>query len=386
MILRVTFFLALLLAAESALAGEWNTGWDGTLYGYGSRTILNGNSLLNPGNRIAALPEWSSVGELRLNLKAGNEILHLDARPIASLRENRNVFGSERKSDIYLSRWQARLRLGDTWSMAGGREVMNWGPAQFRSPSSPFYFDSGRSDPMRELTGMDMAKLVWTPDMSVSVTAAHIVRSGKGVSSPDVWKKSWLAKFDQRGEAWVYALIVAKAEKQTPYYGGYAHFTPDDAWMLYGETSWAALAGIANSRRRATTLAGVAYTFESGQTLNFEYLHDGHGFTAAERDVYFQLAAVAPGAALAAMPRLMGRDYLHLVWQSNLMDSDGYWRLMATHNLSDHGSTLAGYGELAFAGRYSLFATGYWNFGNTRQGSAALIRGAITAGLKVAMP
>lgn len=384
--MRLATILVALLVAVSADAGEWRTGWDGTLYGYGSRTLLNGDSLLNPGNRVARLQESGATAELRLNLKAANEWLRLDARPILFIRDERNALDSQQTNDLYVSRWQARLRLGETWSMSGGREVMNWGPAQFRSPSSPFYFDSGRSDPMRELTGMDMAKLVWTPTMNTSATAAWIVQNGDKAVVTDGWKKSWLAKFDRRGEQWVYALIVARAEKQTPYYGGYVQFTPDDAWMLYGEASWAALAGVDNSPRRATALAGMAYTFENGQTLNVEYLHDGHGFSRSERDTWLQQAAVVPGAALAGMPRLVGRDYLHLVWQSNLMDSAGYWRLMATHNLSDHGSSLAGYGELALAGRYSLFATGYWNFGNARQESAALIRGAVTAGIKVAMP
>lgn len=378
--------VALLMATVNARAGEWYTGWDGTLYGYGNRTLLNGSSLLNPGNQVAQMPESGGTAELRLNLKAGYDKLRLDARPILFTRDESNAFGSQQTSDLYVSRWQMRLRLGDAWNATGGREVMNWGPAQFRSPSSPFYFDSGRSDPMRELAGMDMAKLVWTPDMNTSATVAWIVRNGDKNVVMDPWKRSWLAKFDWRGEGWVYALIVARAEKQTPYYGGYVQFTPDDAWMLYGEASWAALAGVAGSQRRATALAGAAYTFENGQTLNFEYLHDGHGFSRSERNGYFDLAVVAPGAALAAMPRLLGRDYLHLVWQSNLMDSDGFWRLMGTHNLSDHGSSLAGYGERAIAGRYSLFATGYWNFGNARQESAALIRGSVTAGIKVAMP
>jgi len=384
--LRAILLLALLATAVSARAGEWSAGWDGTLYAYGNRTLLNGDSLLNPGNRVAFLPEWSSIGELRLNFKADNDSLHLDARPIASVRENRNFSGSQGKSDLYLSRWQVRARPGSAWSMAGGREVMNWGPAQFRSPSSPFYFDSGRSDPMRELTGMDMAKLVWTPDVSFGATVAWIVRNGDKDVMTDPWKESWLVKVEGRGEQWVYALIAARAPKSVPYFGGYIQFTASDAWMLYGEASWAALAGLTPAPRRATLLAGTAYTFENGQALNLEYLHDGHGFSRSEQNSYFTLAAVAPGAVLAAMPRLMGRDYLHLVWQSNLMDADGYWRLMAAHNLSDHGSTLSGYGELALAGRYGLFATGYWNFGNARQESAALIRGAVSAGVKVAIP
>ncbi len=370
-------------------ASAWRYGWDSTLYGYGSRTQLNSDSLLNPGNRVAQLPETGATAELRLNLKADTERLHLDARPIAFARDERNGVGSEQKRDLYISRWQARLRMLRSWSVAGGREVMNWGPAQFRSPSSPFYFDSGRSDPMRELTGMDMGKLVWTPNMNVSATTAWIVGNGDKDVTVDGWKRSWLAKLDWRGEQWVYALIVAHAPHTLPFYGGYFQFTLSDAWMLYGEAAYSEQTAVLprrNTPRRVTALAGAAYTFENGWTVNVEYLHDGHGYSPSERDAWFQRAAAAPAAALASMPRLLGRDYLHLVWQSNLMDSDGYWRLMATHNLSDHGSTLSGYGEYALGGRYTLFATAYWNFGSIRQESAVLVRSYLSAGIKVALP
>jgi hypothetical protein len=81
-------------------------------------------------------------------------------------------------SDASLSQWQLRAGLTETVALSLGREVMNWGPAQFRSPSSPFYFDNGRANPSRELSGVDAAKLAWTPDASTFLSLAWVEDSG----------------------------------------------------------------------------------------------------------------------------------------------------------------------------------------------------------------
>ena len=96
-------------------------------------------------------------------------------------------------------------------------------------------------------------------------------------------------------------------------------------------------------------MTGAAYTFEDGKSLTAEYLHDGHGYTADEESAYFERAVTLPGMALGLAPRLLGRDYLHMVWQSNMMGEIGYWRLMYTRNFTDGGNELAAYGETVLA-------------------------------------
>ena len=397
-------FVVLVLSAfaTAALADEadWRTSWDGTLYGYANSTGLQADSVLNPGNQLARLPQRSDVVEARFNFKAENESMRFTVRPIASTREQRNGFGTQQRSEGYVSQWQLRVRAAESWNVAAGREVLNWGAAQFRSPSSPFYFDNGRSDPMRELSGMDALKLVWTPDMQNSVTLARIARSGYGAAKPDVWRDSWLAKFDQRGDAWAYGAVAAKAPQLPAFYGAHGQVTLSDELMLYGELGSSAPAfvlqsqsditqpfGVATHPARSTTaLAGTAYTFEDGKSLTAEYLHEGRGYTAAQESAYFQRAVVLPGMALGLAPRLLGRDYLHLVWQSNLMESRGYWRLMLTHSLTDGGNEIGGYGETTLNGHVSAFAMGVLNGGNARQEMSALFARSVTLGLKVALP
>lgn len=394
------FFLYWLALAASAEESDWKTSWDGTLYGYVSNLAVRDDSVLNPYNRIARLPQRSDVAELRLNFKAENETFRVTARPIGSTREMYNAFGSTHRSEGYFSQWQVRVRAAEGWNVAAGRDVLNWGAGQFRSPSSPFYFDNGRTDPMRELVGMDVMKITWTPDMQSSTTLARVVRSGYGAAQPDAWRESWLAKFDWRGDAMAFGLVTVKAPQLGAFYGAHGQYTASDEWMLYGEWGSSVLPVVLQSPadtaqpygvqspspRRNAALLGSSYTFENGQAINAEYLHDGHGYTRDEESAYFQRATTQYGLPLGLMPRLLGRDYLHLVWQANMMSETGYWRMMYTRNLTDSGNELAAYGETTVNPHLSVFALAVAPVGNARQESSALFNRSVTAGVKIALP
>ena len=81
---------------------DWQTSWDGTLYGYANSMMLRDDSVLNPYNRIARLPQRSDVAELRLNFKAENETVRLTARTIDLTRELRNAFGTQSRNEGYV--------------------------------------------------------------------------------------------------------------------------------------------------------------------------------------------------------------------------------------------------------------------------------------------
>ena len=396
--------LALALCAFAATASaeesDWKTSWDGTLYGYANSMKLRDDSVLNPYNRIAQLPQRTDVAEWRLNFKTENETVRLTARAIASTREMRNSFGKQSRNEAYASQWQVRVRTAESWNVAAGRDVLNWGAGQFRSPSSPFYFDNGRTDPMRELVGLDVMKLSWTPDMQNSTTLARIVRSGYGAAQPDAWRDSWLAKFDQRESALSYGVVAVKAPHLGAFYGAHGQYTMSDEVMLYGEFGSSVLPVVLQSPvdaaqpyivqspspRGNASLVGSSYTFENGQSLMTEYLHDGHGYTRDEESAYFQRATTTFGLPLGLMPRLLGRDYLHVVWQANMMSETGYWRLMYTRNLTDNGNELAAYGETTLATHLSIYALIVQPVGNARQETSALFRRSVTIGVKIALP
>lgn len=396
--------LGLLVVATTASSEEmsWNTSWDGTLFGYVNAMTLRADSVLNPQNQSANIPKRTDAGEVRFNFKAEMEDVRLTARPILATRNQHKSSGTTQKSEGYLSQWQVRVRAAEGLNVAAGREVLNWGAAQFRSPSSPFYFDNGRSDPVRELVGMDTVKLTWTPDMQSSFTLARVVGAGRVAAASDEWRNTWLLRADQRGDGYAAGLVAAKAAQNTAFYGAHGQVSVDDETMLYAEIGsseqLSALQSPADaaqpfsvlpaSPRRNTVLVGAIYTLPDGQSLTAEYLRDNNGFNTAQEAAYFSRAAGSPALAeqaLAMAPRLLGRDYVHLVWQSNLMESTGFWRMMYTRSLTDGGGELGGYGETTLSGRTSGFATAVVSSGKSSQEASSLFSRSFTLGVKVAL-
>ena len=409
--LRAIFQFALSsMAVFSACAkeGEWSRSWDGAIYAYPTVTNLRNGSILNPDNLIARLPQHSQTAEARFNFKAENDSLRLTLRPIMLWQQSSNAFGEQIQSETYLNQGQLRWRMAEAWSVAAGREVMNWGPGQFRSPSSPFYFDNGRSNPVRELSGLDAVKMSWTPDTRHSLSLGYIGSSGHYEGPTDTWRDTWIFRATKREAKWAGGVAVAKKQGQKSFVGTDVQYTLNDSALLYGEagssTRLNALQSSADatqpftveaeSARHHNELIGATYTLDNGQSISVECLHQGHGFTSGEEAAYFERAANATlpagaaqlGMALADAPPLLGQDYVHLVWQNNILESDGYWRLMLTHNNTDGGNQITGYGEFTLSKRVSGIVLGVLPLGNERQEFSSLIGSIATAGIKVALP
>ena len=387
---------------------EWSNSLDGAVYAYQTNNELRTDSLLNPDNRIARLSQRSQTVEARFNFKVEIDTLRLTLRPIMLWQQNSNAFGEQIQSETYLSQGQLRWRMAEAWNVAAGREVMNWGPGQFRSPSNPFYFDNGRSNPIRELSGLDAVKMSWTADTHHAISLAYIGSSGHYEGATDTWRDTWLFRATKRSMQWAGGVAIAKKAGQQAFVGTDIQFTLNDALLLYGEagssTRLNALQSPSDitqpfsveteSSRHLNKLIGAAYTFDNGHSLSAEYLHQGHGFTASEEAAYFERAtnaalpagAATLGMALANAPPLLGRDYLHLLWQNNVLESNAYWRLMLTHSMTDRGSQLSGYSEFTLSKRVSGFVLAVLPLGNKQQEFSSLIGSMATAGIKITLP
>ncbi len=396
----ILLLLSVCVSTPSIAESDWHTSFDGTAYGYLNGTNLRSNSVLNPDNQFAQLAQRSDHLETRLNLKAESDTLLITARPIVAINNTHNTFGDQQSNEAYLSQWQVRMHVNDVMNLAAGREVLNWGVAQFRSPSSPFYFDSGRSNPVRELAGVDMLKAFWITDKQGSVQLVRVLGSGYKTPQPDIWRNAWLLKVDRHGKNWAAGLAILKTPDQSAFFGANGQFTASDALLAYAELSSATRSNALNSpantalpfsissesSRETTGLIGATYTFENGKSFSAEYLHDSQGYSTAEEHAYFLRADNQPAMALGLAPRLLGRDYIHMVLQSNLLESNGYWRLMMTHSITDGSNELSGYGEITVNNRLSAFAIGTVHVGNARQEFSALTESSLTLGLKVALP
>lgn len=346
-----------------------------------------GDSPYNPGNRVANLASAQQTAETRINLRLRNDSTEFVLRPRLLHQHDIGRRGDPDTGDAYLSQGFVRQRLTPAWTLTAGRELLTWGPGNFRSPSNPLYFDAGKTNPLRDVPGVDLARIALT-EGQWSATVAHVMSDTRLADNP-VQSPMTLAKVDWRGEETQLSLIAASPVHTATFIGAFAQQTIGDAWLVYGEIGngkrqfamqanpdiFGAPFNVATpSPRKSTALLGASYTLENGQSLSLEWLHDGHGYTRSQSQAVFAKASglaadylSAPdgpfassqlrrvGQALGQTPALLGRDYLALQWQSNPQESDQFWRANWTTNLTDRGQQLTAYYERSLSQRWSAF-------------------------------
>ena len=368
---------------------------------YLNRTGLTDASLLNPGNRLARIPGEQALADLRVNLRA--ESGPLDVLLAPRLLAERDAPGPQTDASVRgqlsnsfgspsLTQGFVRAKLGgDTLLL--GRELLAWGPATFRSPSNPFYFDAGRTNPLAAPSGVDLARVTHAVG-SLRVTAAWVESTSQLPTAPDLGRTA-LLKLDQQGDNYLISLNTAHQTASAGgahFTGGFAQFTPSDAWLLYAEFGAARQPAPSGN----SALAGASYTLEDGKVFTAEYLHDQGGFTRSGEQGYFAPAVLGNqllpsqaaagygliGQTLAGLPRLMGRDYLWLGLNSNAQESNHYWRVEWTQNLSDRSAQALVYVEKNFVPKLSGFIALTRNWGGANTDFGNLWRSRVTLGVK----
>jgi hypothetical protein len=396
-------------------APPWRVSGNAELWAYGTATDRTAASPLNPDNRVAQLadPQWT--GEARINLRVSRDGQELVLRPRALVQDTPGNGPGTRQA--YLSQAFVRLRPVASLTLTAGRDLLTWGPASFRSPSNPLYFDAGRTEPLRDVPGVDLVRLGWTRG-PLTLTVGRVLDAERLEPATPPPPMSF-ARLDLHGQDRLLGLALATPVNGAPFCGAFAQATLDEAWLAYAELGsgqrpaaltvspapqnlqGAPFTVQTPSPRRETTLLGASYTLVNGQTASLEWLHDGHGWTAHEEAQYFTVAGqtadafrAAPNGPMAAQqlgslgqglgqaPALLGRDYLSLLWQSNLQETGHYWRLGWTHNLQDRGSQVLAYGEYSLATRFTAFASLSRNLGGARTEAACLFSSSLTLGIK----
>ena len=291
---------SLAVAARAADPEAVKTSGSAELWAYGTALDRVGPAPLNPGNRVAQLPGLRWTGEARVNLRLTTDRAEFVLRPrlLAQHPAGTGVPGTDQG---YLSQAFARIRLDDTLALTAGRELLTWGPGNFRSPSNPLYFDAGRTDPLREVAGVDLVRLTWTHG-PVSAMLAHEQDAGHldRAATPE---RVTLGKVDLRGADWQISGVLATPVWGTTFLGAFAQATLGQAWLVYGEIGSGrrrqALEAAAEpfaapftvrapSPRESTALLGASYTLPNGQSVTLEGLRDGHGFSRPEEARYLR--------------------------------------------------------------------------------------------------
>lgn len=389
--------------------------------GYGTFQDVLGDSSFNPGNAYARLPERAWDAEYRgdVRVKAGPCSGTLKLRlQYTRLTEVEPQAANDSVHDGFVNTATLRCRLWTGSSLSVGRDVVQWGNGTLRSPSNPFFIDTGKISPIRELYGKDIMSFTVAPNATWSFSLLHQYGIGRRDPATPFRPVSAL-KADWVGETATAGVVASAVEGGPRRLGGYATWTASRALLWYGEASveqgsdgWFAERvgpGPLDLRMAQTKLhshdtlysllGGASYTFESGWTLNGEILHNNEGYSDAERrDVVLAAHAAAvrlfSGAAdgepatdlaraLDPNLRTLGRGYVF----AQLLHPELFGRLSlvlrATRNLDDHSSSLATVVNYNLNPNVQLFAFGTRNFGSQDSEFRRLLGYSVQAGVRL---
>jgi hypothetical protein len=357
---------------------------------YSTRIWLTGHNVLNTGNRLARRPETQSLLDTRVNITAEYGPLNIliqprivaqkdDAGPQTDPQIRRQVSTFDKSAE--LTQANARLKLGDH-TVVLGRELMTWGPGNFRSPSNPFYDDSGRTSPLAATPGIDVLRYTYNMG-STRVHAARVFATDQIRPSIDM-RDSRLLKVDYQGENYLLSVNAVQRPGYADFFGGFAQFSPNDAWMLFGEF------GTKKPVSGKSSVVGAAYTLESGHVLTAEWMHNSGGLTRGEQAAFFRqieqartISDALVGATLSQAPQLLGRDYLWLSVQSNPQDTKQYWRAEWSQSMTDNSGSAMLYAEKSLMSRLSAFMALSATTGGAKSDFGAFTKGTLTIGVKL---
>ncbi len=383
-------------------------------WAYMTSISLNTRSTLNPGNAIAQLPSSQRVADTRFNLKVRGDIAEMVLQPRFLAEQNRQSSETDSDEDIYLSQAFIRVRPGQRFTLTGGRYRFVWGPANFRSPGNPFYFDSGKNQPLRDVPGVDLLRVDYSLG-DTQITAAYVADAARLSGRPDI-EDIVLLKSDLRGRDWHFSALGNTRPDGKFFFGAFGQYAASDAVLLYAEYGRgqrpfglklpefepAAQALESPSKSAASILLGSSYTRMNGQVLSFEYLYDGHGYHREDEVRYFthaenhadnflsaQDAAVrgnearALGLLMSQTPALLGRHYAYFLWQSSPQEASLYWRGALPRNLQDRSVQVLLYADKNVARRVTLFGSATVNHGDSNSEFGAITSRTLSAGVKL---
>ena len=295
---------------------------------YGTFITPQQSSPFNPGNRFAAIPTEVANADLRVDLSARSEV----CSAYANLRGNyAHVLDADPEprttdsSDFFLNAGNVRCEVANGVFLSAGREVLQWGSATFLSPSNPLFVETGKTNPISDIYGKDIAQLTWYASERMTFSVLH--NYAVGSRDPDQLNFSPLtaAKLDWIGDRASGGAILSRRDDGVSRLGLYGTYTYSDALLVYADVSvgrgnagWFALQDANDGAWRFeqtklddevfyTSLVGGAYTFESGWSLTAEWVTGNEGYGRGERRDYLAAATQASNGFLSAGPD-MGRS------------------------------------------------------------------------------
>lgn len=362
-------------------------------------------SLFNPGNALAQLPKSTAEVNVRLDMSTRLDACMAVLKPrFDGVHEIDNDPGHQGMAggDAYFNTATLRCSLPGKLSVSVGRESIQWGNGTFRSPSNPFFTDTGKTNPLREIEGRDFTQLTWSPLGNLGITWLHNYGLSRRDNPTLPFRTINALKVDWVGADVSAGALLSRRRGDSPRLNSYFTHTLSDAWIWYGEGNigkgspglypqaggpfgWTFQESNDNSLRYEALL-GVQYSFENGDTFSVEALRNNTGYSQGQADAALDAVKAAGPVFLSGGPltgfaaqtlafaldpglRELRRRYVFLQWLRaetgksvdfavryihSFDDNAGQWSLSLAHNLN-RNTQLFLFGVLATGGSESEF-------------------------------
>jgi hypothetical protein len=310
---------ALAAAPVAALAAEQGPPGAGDGFSYNVRALLYGeaqypaHSTQNPDNAFLQLYRYTAEVDVRPDLFYDAEYVSGVFKPrfTSAYRwwEDGIMKGEEDAlTRAFVNEWRVQVKPQASLFVSFGKEKQLWGPSFLASPSNILFKDTEKVNPMKEVEGKYLARVMYLPNSAFTVNA--IAETQKDDTMPQVNDNPIRAvKADWVGATAAVSLIGYFKRDDRFRLGSYGQITASDALVLYYDgivsrgtdvlypvrDPASPLGGTfveqydGSERLFATVTAGGAYTFLGGSTLSMEFLYNGQGYDDAAAADYYRL-------------------------------------------------------------------------------------------------
>lgn len=414
---KSSLILALLLCATLPAAAQsfrWDIEWYNSVQG----SQHDKESLIDPSGRRLNTPQSKFQSDFRLNTKYtwknGTRLvirprLLGDASQYHYLTPEENVTkysGEASMPEAYLEGDLTR-RL----SVAVGLQNYQWGPAEFISPTNPFYHfrRDQRSFTYRE-DGRLLLRSNWSPSALWSVIT--IVEPGNNGQSFWIYEQEFkpkgLLKVERRGKNALnyFGMAAGTLDDTIPFIGEYFNFELIPGLSVYLDARHSQgvaqympdisptdlLYDMVYVRNEKTwhSMAAMGFRWEGSVDFRMEYIYNSYGLEKEEMLAAFQSAVpqhprgdVNLKRILGSGRELMGQHYGYAsLRMPDLFIQNNNLSLRYIQSLMDQSSSAQVAWDTAIGDAWTLFAEANYSFGDNTQEFSALERASGQLGLK----
>ncbi len=332
------------------------------------------DSFINPNNNFFEIPRYTLQTDFRPDFSIKFSKLQFNVKPRLELSWSHWEDGSkkgesDKDSDLFVNEWTAGIKPFSSLFISYGREDLQWGPSLLLSPSNPFYTYNGRSRPKIEVAGSDYGRIVWTPDMSWSLSFIANTDEGRKKLMKK-FHKTYAVKLDYLKKSIYSSLILSHQETKQTRIGELITWNTNDALRIYQEGSF--------TDDTMESLFGISYTYNSNNIFSMEYFYNSKGISDNNPLLPFViLNSFDNRDSLFRKKYLLAQYYYYDVF------NDFNFLLRYTQNLDDESFIILSHFEYNFADHFQLFLTGDIYNGNKKSEFGSMLHYRALIGIEI---